>query len=67
MVEAVREVKLPHAHSSVAKVVTISAGVQSIIPTHDASPRTLTEQADAALYQAKESGRNRACGHLTQS
>ena len=60
MVQAVRDIKLPHAHSSAADHVTISAGISSMVPSNDATPRTLTERADEALYQAKESGRNRS-------
>jgi diguanylate cyclase len=37
--------------------VTISAGVSMLMPSDDAD--TLIERADACLYAAKRSGRNR--------
>lgn len=40
--------------------VTFSAGVAAF-PTHSLSAKTLIEAADAALYRAKNSGRNRVC------
>lgn len=40
--------------------VTLSAGV-AVFPTHALSAKTLIEAADAALYRAKNSGRNRVC------
>lgn len=55
----VEELQLPHAFSEAATVVTISAGVCVARPGPDDSPEALTEGADDALYEAKESGRNR--------
>ena len=64
MVQAVRDVQLAHAASAVAEHVTISAGVCSQVPVprqEGASPSAaLIACADAALYQAKDQGRNRA-------
>ena len=40
-------------------VVTISAGVAAIVPSASHSPEDLVSLADAALYLAKNSGRNR--------
>jgi diguanylate cyclase (GGDEF)-like protein len=43
----------------VAPVVTLSLGVAACVPGQDGSVEALLEQADAALYQAKQAGRNR--------
>jgi diguanylate cyclase (GGDEF)-like protein len=50
---------IPHPSSPVAPVVTLSLGVASHVPAPDASPITLLAEADAALYRAKQDGRNR--------
>ncbi|HVA33245.1 MAG TPA: GGDEF domain-containing protein [Candidatus Baltobacteraceae bacterium] len=39
--------------------VTISIGVAAFVPTTDLYAESLIEQADTALYQAKQTGRNR--------
>ena len=62
IVQAVRDLAIPHANSSEG-VVTVSAGVAGMIPTMGVdSPLTLLKRADQALYEAKNSGRNQACG-----
>jgi diguanylate cyclase (GGDEF)-like protein len=57
--EAVRAERLEHAASPVARHVTISLGVRSLIPTADRAPQTLLAEADAALFDAKRGGRDR--------
>ncbi len=59
MREAVSNLKLPHAHSPVADHITVSLGHATGFVQGDASPRSLVDAADGALYKAKESGRNR--------
>lgn len=56
---AVENLAIPHQYSKANSCVTISAGVITMIPAYHMSPETLVKQADAALYQAKELGRNR--------
>ena len=53
---------IPHRASPVSPVVTLSLGVASCIPSADVPAQSLVAQADAALYRAKETGRNRVCG-----
>ncbi|PSO50379.1 MAG: diguanylate cyclase [Cyanobacteria bacterium SW_9_44_58] len=57
--EAVKALKLPHPHSPVSNIVTVSVGISSMVPRADCSPKTLIEMADHALYQAKALGRDR--------
>ncbi|MGC3274793.1 diguanylate cyclase, partial [Pseudomonas aeruginosa] len=40
--------------------VTVSIGVAAVLPSPGSSPEVLLQRADAALYQAKTHGRNRA-------
>lgn len=58
MIQAVSELKIEHKKSETLDVVTISAGIACLSPFHGGSPHDLISQADQALYQAKESGRN---------
>ncbi len=53
---------LAHAASSVSPVVTVSLGVCATSGNEPGSPEKLLRAADAQLYLAKASGRNRACG-----
>lgn len=39
--------------------VTVSAGVAALVPGHQLTPDVLIEAADAALYRAKQAGRDR--------
>jgi diguanylate cyclase (GGDEF)-like protein/PAS domain S-box-containing protein len=56
---AVERLGIAHDDSSVASVVTVSVGVAAWIPDGDADPERLLAAADAALYAAKQGGRNR--------
>lgn len=56
---AIRNLSIQHAKSKTGNV-TLSIGVATTIPNHKASPDILVQQADSALYQAKEKGRNQS-------
>ncbi|HEV8157624.1 MAG TPA: diguanylate cyclase, partial [Pyrinomonadaceae bacterium] len=57
--ERVEALQIPHAKSIVSNVVTVSLGAATVVPTSYSSPAALIEEADKALYRAKEKGRNR--------
>jgi diguanylate cyclase (GGDEF)-like protein len=55
----VQALGIPHDYSEAADVVTVSLGVASLLPDRQCHPEDLLSQADQALYEAKQSGRNR--------
>lgn len=59
MLEAVRLLQIEHLASETGSVVTLSAGVASLIPGDRYSPADLVAAADKQLYEAKNAGRAR--------
>jgi diguanylate cyclase (GGDEF)-like protein len=59
LVQSVENMNIHHPMSDHSKYLTISAGMSSIIPDGINSPAKLLDEADKALYTAKQSGRNR--------
>ena len=60
VMEAVRQLRIPHADSGAAPVLTISMGIACVVPAARRSWTGLIQLADQALYAAKDGGRNRA-------
>ncbi|HEC17876.1 MAG TPA: diguanylate cyclase [Gammaproteobacteria bacterium] len=58
LMEKIRSLKIPHEFSSVTDHITLSIGITNGVACEGASPSDLILQADEALYEAKESGRN---------
>lgn len=63
----IRSLNIPHAYSEVAEHLTISLGITSRVACESSSPTDLIALADEALYQAKESGRDRYIVSKTES
>lgn len=59
---SVRDLDMAHDASDLARV-TVSAGVAGLVPQGRVVDRLLLRSADAALYAAKASGRDRAMGN----
>ena len=57
---AIANLKIPHQNSDISNMVTVSIGITSLIPSPQQKTSTLIKQADIALYNAKQKGRNRA-------
>lgn len=60
LVKAVEQEQIPHDKSSISNVITISSGVYSGKPERFFSITSWIANADDALYQAKDNGRNQA-------
>jgi diguanylate cyclase (GGDEF)-like protein len=59
MRKAVEDLGIPHSLAAGGRVVTTSIGVATRVPSRDTHVSSLLEEADQALYRAKQQGRNR--------
>ncbi|MCA1714558.1 MAG: diguanylate cyclase [Gammaproteobacteria bacterium] len=58
LLEAVRQLGIPHRASTVASHITLSIGVVALVPDATTSPEQAIGAADLALYRAKHEGRD---------
>ncbi|XWK90341.1 MAG: diguanylate cyclase [Phormidium sp.] len=63
IINNVRKLEIVHEQSAVSSFVSVSLGVASVIPDSEMTPASLIALADAALYAAKSSGRDRYILH----
>jgi diguanylate cyclase (GGDEF)-like protein len=54
----IETLNIPHEFSNGDRIITLSSGVASFVASTRKSPVELLKAADAALFRAKESGRN---------
>lgn len=59
--KTLRHLALFHGASPIGPHITLSLGIASLVPTLATAPQELIDQADAALYAAKNQGRDRYC------
>jgi diguanylate cyclase (GGDEF)-like protein len=55
----IEDLAIPHRGSPIGSRLTISLGVATVVPTPRGGAEELIARADAALYAAKQEGRNR--------
>ena len=61
VLKEVRAIRLKLDGLTEPLTLTASAGVCCTLPNDDSAPEAMVQRADALMYQAKQSGRNRAC------
>lgn len=56
--EAVKALQVPHQASPTCEYITLSVGIATVMPGVESSVETLIQEADRALYRAKDKGRD---------
>ena len=57
--DLLRQRSVKHGASTTGEYLTLSFGLAEFSPGQDSNPSALLARADAALYRAKQNGRNR--------
>ena len=57
----ITQLQIPHERSPISDCITVSIGVATVLPELELGPEHLLKSADKALYQAKNTGRNKIC------
>ncbi|OEF96742.1 GGDEF domain-containing response regulator [Desulfuribacillus alkaliarsenatis] len=63
MRRAIEALQLPHEDSEISEVLTVSLGVAELTDAKAETPSMLIKHADAALYHAKNNGRNKTVSY----
>ena len=66
LVENVEKMSIPHPMNEASKYLTVSVGIETIVPDLNNSIKKLLDNADKALYKAKQSGRNRSVMYINE-
>nr|WP_315484419.1 sensor domain-containing diguanylate cyclase [uncultured Undibacterium sp.] len=64
LISAVHALGIPNLDSPIGPIVTVSAGLATIIPKIGANKEALIESADLLLYEAKRRGRNQVVSSI---
>lgn len=64
--KALDQLAIEHSAASCGAHVTVSVGVACTVPLQADTPGRLIGAADAALYDAKRTGRNRVCARILE-
>jgi diguanylate cyclase (GGDEF)-like protein len=67
ILERVVKLNVPHSANEGLGVASVSIGLISVVPDEQTTVETMIRAADKALYQAKNSGRNRVVSNTEQS
>jgi len=59
IIKIIEELKILHKASRISSYLTLSIGISTMVPHNEVQYEELINQADIALYQAKDEGRNR--------
>jgi len=59
---AVQQLEIPNQGAGPAGLFTVSGGIAALVPTADGNADQLVDNAEAALHEAKQNGRNQVVG-----